>query len=219
MSNTSPKPFECHKISSLDGSTDFDSDAEFVEAEIMPGTAELFDVTLAAMQQRARQMLRGFPSVHRWDETDDICQTVVLELWQVFQDNPPTSMRQFYSYASQRIRWCLLNLVRKYTGKYGLGTNHESWDEVRRGLSLDSSIPNRSATNDETVSLAEWTEFHRQAEQLPELTGEVFNMIWYLGIPQVDVARTLEISETTVRRHWRKARTVLVRHFENSRVW
>lgn len=198
--------------------TNFNAPAE---PQIMPGTAELFDITLAAMQKRARQMLRGFPAVRRWDETDDICQTVVLELWQVFQDNPPTSMRQFYSYASTRIRWCLLNLVRKYNGSNGIGANHESWDEVRRGVSIDSAAPICSATNatDEPVSLAEWTEFHRLAEQLPELTGEVFNMIWYLGIPQADVARTLNISDTAVRRHWRKARTELVRHFQNSPEW
>ncbi|MEZ6115308.1 MAG: sigma-70 family RNA polymerase sigma factor [Pirellulaceae bacterium] len=196
--------------------TNFNAPAE---PQIMPGTAELFDITLAAMQQRARQMLRGFPAVHRWDETDDICQTVVLELWQVFQDNPPTSMRQFYSYASTRIRWCLLNLVRKYNGSNGIGANHESWDEMRRGRSLESSVQAPFTTHDEPVSLAEWTEFHRHAEQLPDLTGEVFNMIWYLGIPQADVARTLNISEAAVRRHWRNARTELVRHFQNSPEW
>lgn len=170
---------------------------------VMPATEELFDFALASLRRRSRQMLRGFPGVKRWDETDDICQTVVLQLWQVFQEERPESMRHFYAFATKRIRWCLLSLARKYDGPHGLGTKHETWDESARP-SFDQAVASPAAEG--PVSLAEWTEFHRQADQLPGVIGEVFSMMWYLGLPATTVASTLGISEATVRRHWREAR-------------
>jgi RNA polymerase sigma-70 factor (ECF subfamily) len=183
------------------------------ESGVMPPGELLFDITLAALRRRSRQMLRTFPSVRRWDETDDICQTVAMQLWQTFQQQPPTSMRQFYAFASQRIRWCLLSLARKYRRPGSLEARHETWGD------MDSPPREQQATSslqDGPVSLAHWTEFHRKVESLPGLTGEVFNMIWYLGLPASTVARTLNISEATVRRHWRRARIQLAEWFDDT---
>jgi hypothetical protein len=35
----------------------------------------------ARLQRLARKMLRGFPSVKRWEDTDDVFQNAVVRLW------------------------------------------------------------------------------------------------------------------------------------------
>jgi RNA polymerase sigma factor (sigma-70 family) len=57
--------------------------------------------------------------------------------------------------------------------------------------------------------VAEWTEFHVQVEALPGEEKEVFDLLWYQGLPQAEVAALLGITERVVRYRWRAARLEL----------
>ncbi|MBX9585466.1 MAG: DUF134 domain-containing protein, partial [Gemmataceae bacterium] len=53
--------------------------------------------------------------------------------------------------------------------------------------------------------LAAWTDFHQQAEALPEDEREVFELVWYQGLKQTEAAALLSVSDRTVLRRWQAA--------------
>ena len=53
---------------------------------------------------------------------------------------------------------------------------------------------------------AELKEFHTQVGKLPDEEREVFDLIFYLGLEQAEVAKRLGVSVPTVRRRWRAAK-------------
>ncbi len=57
--------------------------------------------------------------------------------------------------------------------------------------------------------LAEWTGFHAQVEALPEEEREVFDLLFYQGLPQAEAAAVLGVSERTIKRRWQAARLAL----------
>src|SRR5207302_3839847 len=65
------------------------------------------------------------------------------------------------------------------------------------------------AGDDDPYQLALWTEFHRQAEALPDEEKVVFDLIWYHGMQQEEVAQVLGVSVRTVKTRWREARLLL----------
>jgi DNA-directed RNA polymerase specialized sigma24 family protein len=71
-----------------------------------------------------------------------------------------------------------------------------------------------SSSSFDPQRLTDWTEFHRQAEQLPPEVREVFDLTYYQSLPQSEVAKVLNISERTVQRRWQSAREAL-QHFLN----
>ena len=62
---------------------------------------------------------------------------------------------------------------------------------------------------DDPQRLALWTEFHRQAEGMPEEEKAVFDLVWYHGMQQEAAATVLGISVRTVKTRWRNARLFL----------
>ena len=57
--------------------------------------------------------------------------------------------------------------------------------------------------------LANWSDFHNQAEQLPPEEREVFDLIYYQGLSQAEAAAVLNTSERTIQRRWQTARLTL----------
>ena len=170
--------------------------------------AELLSITCDRLTRLARKMLRGYPGVARWEQTDDVLQDAALRLCRALAVTTPESPRSFFNLAAVQIRLALIDLSRHYYGPQGLGANHASRvpqpDNLAQGpldgLASDTSEPGM---------LANWTEFHEQVEALPEETREVFNLIWYQGLTQAESARLLGLSERAVRWRWRVARLAL----------
>jgi RNA polymerase sigma-70 factor (ECF subfamily) len=152
----------------------------------------------------ARKMLRRFPKVHRWEETDDVFTAAIAKLHHALETVQPESPRHFYNLAASQIRRVLLDLARRYYGPEGLGSHH---DTAAGGDEQD--LPPRyekADTTGEPASLAEWTEFHEQVEALPEEEREVFNLIWYEQMTHEEAAAVLDVTTRTVRRRWQAAR-------------
>jgi RNA polymerase sigma-70 factor (ECF subfamily) len=140
-------------------------------------------------------MLRGFPGVHRWSETDDVLQNALIRLHRSLAEVKPQSARQFYGLASTQIRRELLDLARSQFGPEGIGKNHQT----------DGGIAVESAA-DEPQSIEDWTAFHEEVEKLPNEEQEVFSLLWYGGLNQADAAKVLGISLATLKRRWQSAR-------------
>lgn len=145
-----------------------------------------------------RKLLRGFPRVRRWSETDDVLQNALLRLHRALAEVRPESARQFYGLAATQIRRELLDLAKHFYGAEGIGANHHSDDgNEAKAKSADSVRPE---------TLEKWTRFHEHVEALPVEEREVVALLWYDGLPQPEAAAVLGVSLATVKRRWQAAR-------------
>lgn len=157
------------------------------------------------------QMLRRFPRVHRWEETDDVFVEALGKLHRSLAAVQPESARHFYNLAAAQIRRVLLDLARKHLGPGGHAAHHES--VARAGLH-EASQPDmlcEAADPQEPADLEEWTEFHAKVETLPADEKEIFALLWYDGLTQEAAAKLLDVSERTVKRRWQMAKFLLSR--------
>jgi RNA polymerase sigma-70 factor (ECF subfamily) len=152
----------------------------------------------------ARKMLRRYPNVRRWEETDDVFVAAITRLHRALETVQPESPRHFYNLAATQIRRVLIDLSRRYYGPEGVGSHH---DTVARHPE-DGAPPKyeRADTSGEPASLMEWTEFHEQVEALPKEEQEVFNLVWYQQLTHEQAAEVLGVTARTVRRRWQDAR-------------
>ncbi|MDY0170641.1 MAG: sigma-70 family RNA polymerase sigma factor [Thermoguttaceae bacterium] len=151
-----------------------------------------------------RKMLRGFPRVCRWEETDDIFVEAVTKLHRSLKTVQPETPQEFYRLGATQIRRVLIDMARRYYGPEGLGANYLS-----AGPGPGTDRPPRYEQEDRGAkpsTVLEWSDFHRKVESLPDDEREVFGLLWYVGLNQIEAADALGISERTLRRRWQQAR-------------
>jgi RNA polymerase sigma-70 factor (ECF subfamily) len=164
----------------------------------------LLDCASARLLNLTRAMLKDFPRVHRWEETDDVFQNAALRLHSALKSVTPTTVPEFISLAALQIRRELLDLARHYYGPEGHGACHASKEDGHGSGSHVAFDPMQS-THDPS-RLAMWSEFHQSVSELPDESRQAFDMLWYQGLSQVDVAKLLGVTERTVQRRWQQAR-------------
>lgn len=149
----------------------------------------------------ASKMLRRFPRVARWAESEDVLQNASMRLVRALEEIRPPSMRDFYALASTQIRRELLDLTKSFYGPRGTGTHHIS-------VNLDDSDARRKIEppnpNDEQ-ELDRWRHFHEGVENLPSEEREVVGLIFYHGWKQDEVAELFGVHLRTVQRWWKSA--------------
>lgn len=163
---------------------------------------ELVNGVVSQMERLARRMLRGFPNVARWADTDDVLQNALVRLLKRLEKVEPESLRGFLALAAVEIRRELLDLARHFYGPHGLGTHY-------RGplIPADSNNPGQepAAPTDDPAELEAWTRFHEEVEKLPDVEREVIGLIVYHGWTQVQVAELFGVTDRTVRTWWQLA--------------
>jgi len=156
-----------------------------------------------------RKMLRQFPGVKRWEQTDDVQQNAALRLYRGLAELRPESPADFFRLAALNIRRELLDLARHYYGPRGEGANHATWHR-KPGAEHDAHPAEaRADSSDDQQRLERWTEFHRQVEALPEEDRQLFDLLWYQGLTQVEAAEVLQTCDRTIKRRWRAVRLKL----------
>lgn len=163
----------------------------------------LVDHSYRKLQRMASRMIRGYPAVRRWEDTDDVCQTAVVRLQRALGQTKPESLRHYFRLAGAQIRRTLIELARKHKGPLGLSTNQDTHD---------GNVVMPDPTND-PFNLADWADFHQQIEQLPDILREAFDLLWYGGLSQAEAAEQLGVTVRTVKRRWREARLLLARNY------
>jgi len=159
------------------------------------------------LQGRARMMLRSYPHVRRWEETDDVVNKAMLRLHRALAEVRPTSVQHFLNLANTQIRRELIDMARHYFGAEGLGAHHAT-----DGLSPDTDARPRYEVSQDTFEparVSEWTEFHEQVEALPDKEKEVFSLRWYDGMTFAEIGQVLDITDRTAKRRWRSACVML----------
>jgi RNA polymerase sigma-70 factor (ECF subfamily) len=167
---------------------------------------ELLSRARARLEGLAQHMLGRYPTVNRFEEAADVVQGASLRLLRALEQVRPQCMREFYGLAAEQIRRELIDLARSLCGKQGWAANLES-----NGECADSSVAVvgiRTEPIDEAESLDElelWTAFHVAVARLPAEEREVFNLRYYHGWKEQNIADLLKMEIRTVRRKWRHA--------------
>lgn len=148
------------------------------------------------------RMLRRYPVLKRWEETDDVVQLSLMRLIKTLRSLPIESELHFCRLASLQVRRTLIDLARSYLGPYGLGANHETRHDIFEIVS-----ESRNASTE--INLKQWEEFHQLVDSLDCQHRDLFDLFFYAGSTTQEVARALKVSQRTAQRRWRAARLAL----------
>jgi RNA polymerase sigma-70 factor (ECF subfamily) len=161
----------------------------------------LFEAIGRRLENLARRMLRGYPNVREFVDTNDVYQGTVIRLMTTLSKLRPATTRDFFNIAAAHVRRELLDLARKYARKPrpGCGPRFEEDSD------LAPAAPDSSPVDD----LELWGRFHEAVGRLPGEERDVFSLYFYHGWTQPDIAELLGINERTVRRRWRDATRLL----------
>src|SRR5438309_1494875 len=77
---------------------------------------ELLRRACGRLELLTRRMLRGFPGVHRWEQTDDVLQNALVRLLRALKEIQPATTRDFLALSTKQIRRELIDLARHYFG-------------------------------------------------------------------------------------------------------
>src|SRR5436305_12717616 len=77
------------------------------------GADALLRRTCARLERLARKMLRTFPNVKRWADTDDVLQDALVRLLRTLQVVRPPSTQDYFNLAAVHLRRQLLDLARR----------------------------------------------------------------------------------------------------------
>jgi RNA polymerase sigma-70 factor (ECF subfamily) len=147
----------------------------------------------------AGRQMRAFNRVRRFADIEDILQNVYLRLARRLISDAPNDAAEFFSWASREIRCELLDLIRRHFGAHGDG------QQINLDPKSGSRIDPAESTHNPAV-LARWREFHDQIERLPVAERCVFDLRWYQDMTWSEAAAVLNMSESSVKRHWVNAR-------------
>ncbi len=163
---------------------------------------EIIEIAIERMHRLAGMMIRSYPVLQRWEQTDDIVQEAVIRLIRSLKTVKLESAHHFFNLATLQMRRTLIDLSRKHLGPMSQAANHES--QFASGIEFN---PADSSSGPKTI--AQWTELHEAVGILPTDQREVFSLIWYAGTSQSDAARILGVSTKTIQRRYLAARLAL----------
>jgi RNA polymerase sigma-70 factor (ECF subfamily) len=176
-------------------------EVEALLARLNRGDATALDDLIRHAGERlellARQMLRRFPAVRRWTQTDDVLQGALLRLLRALQAVQAVTARDFFGLAAIQVRRELIDLTRHFCGPHGAAARHVSPNPV---AAVDAADLSR-----EPAALAEWCELHEQIDALPHAEREVVGLLYYQGLTQPQAAAVLNVTVRTVQRRWQAA--------------
>jgi RNA polymerase sigma-70 factor (ECF subfamily) len=159
--------------------------------------AALLECANERLGRLAQKMIRGYPGVARWEQSEDVLQNALIRLDRALQAAAPPTALDFYRLAATQLRRELIDLARHYSGVEGHAAHHASWSGAE---------PETPETTMNPDTLAQWTEFHRQVEVLEDDDRALFDLLWYQGLTQAEAAAALGVAEKTVNRRWIAAR-------------
>lgn len=181
----------------------------------MQAHSDLLHHVSGRLLKLTRRMLRGYPHLQRWEQTDDIYQTAVARLYQALTQMTPESAQHFWHLAALQIRRTLIDLARTHFGPEGQARHHHSDAALARDEAEAEIVRNTPQTSAEPFSLEDWTAFHEAVDSLTENERDVFQLVWYAGLTQQETADALGISLPTVQRRWYAAQVSLYRALQD----
>ncbi len=155
----------------------------------------------------AKILTGSFPAVQARHDLHSIVHETWFRLLQTLEKTQPPSVADFFRLAAHKIRQVLLDLAereRRLAGREMLG--------LAGGTTAEGNAEGGQLTYD-PEKLAMWTDFHRRVEQLNVDERSVFEMHYYLEIPQAEIAQVLELHPRKVSYLWVAATEKLAEAF------
>jgi RNA polymerase sigma factor (sigma-70 family) len=149
------------------------------------------------LRRLAGRMLHGsFPELARRHEVDSVVHETWVRLLQALEKTEPPTVVDFFRLAAHKFRQVLLDMAQS--------ERRRGQREVLGLSGVDSAGPAPSAagTTYDPARLALWTEFHEKVATLSEPERAVFEMHYYLDLPQAEIARVLELHPRKVSYLW-----------------
>jgi len=150
----------------------------------------------------AKSMLHRFPKARIRIEATDLLQQGQIRLLKALRKIPLNCTPDFLRLAARHIRWELLSMIR--TPLIPI-TNDGSHSELH-----DSDFE-----TEDPAMLATWREVHDRIAQLPEGERQLFDLLYYHGLSQVDAAKYLDWPLRTLTRRWLEAKSQFMKQYEN----
>jgi RNA polymerase sigma factor (sigma-70 family) len=149
------------------------------------------------LRQLAGRMLYGsFPELARRHEVDSVVHETWVRLLQALEKTEPPTVADFFRLAAHKFRQVLLDMARS--------ERRRGQREVLglSGAGREGLAPSAAGTSYDPARLALWTEFHEKVATLTEQERAVFEMHYYLELPQAEIARVLELHPRKVSYLW-----------------
>jgi RNA polymerase sigma factor (sigma-70 family) len=147
----------------------------------------------------------SFPALQNRHELDSVVHETWLRLAQAVEAASPPTVVDFFRLAAHKIRQVLLDMVDRHRRQAG-----------REAVGLTGVGGDPPDGTYDPARLAEWTEFHRQVDELPVDQRAVFELHHYLGLPQAEVARLLDLHPRKVSYLWIEATDRLAARMDGS---
>ena len=155
------------------------------------------------------RMLKSYPGVRRWEQTDDVLQAVSMRLCRALKATTPESPKHFWNLATLQIRRELIDLAHHHLGPQGHGAKHHTNGAGKAADDKGGVLDVHLGDTGEPTSLEKWTRFHQAVEKLPDEERKLLGLLWYEGRTLVEAATSLDVSLSTVKRRWQSARIKL----------
>ncbi len=166
---------------------------------------ELIGRACGRLLRMTRLMLRRYPMLRTEATPDDVLQQSLIRLVETLRTGiRPKSSRHFYQTASLLIRRELVDMSRQYRGRDG--QRPKQLTNQGSAVGEDAPLVGDEEGEGEPISLEEWAGFHEAAARMPEEEREVFDLVYYQGLNQKEVAGLLGVTLRTVKRRWQSAR-------------
>jgi RNA polymerase sigma factor (sigma-70 family) len=158
---------------------------------------EFLEQVCGRLRRLAATILFGsFPNLQSRHDVDSVVHETWLRLMQALDKTDPPTVADFFRLAAHKIRQVLLDMADR----------QRRIDQRETFLSRAESQPaaahEPSNQTYDGAKLAQWTEFHDKVGRLEEPARTVFEMHYYLGLPQAEIARTLDLHPRKVSYLW-----------------
>jgi RNA polymerase sigma factor (sigma-70 family) len=171
---------------------------------------DLLERAHTRLRKLAARVLGGsFPALAGSHDLDSVVHETWLRLAQALESADPPTVADFFRLAAHKVRQVLLDMAdrqRRRRGREVSGVDAGS-DPAGEGAPLEPSDQTY-----EPARLALWTEMHERVAALPEQERAVFELHYYLGLPQAEVAEILGLHPRKVSYLWVAATDKLARH-------
>lgn len=170
---------------------------------------ELLNRACARLRRLAARILNeSFPSLRNAHELDSVVHEAWLRLIQTVEKTDPPTVADFFRLAAFKVRQVLLDMSERER----LQRQREERGRSSLDFNSQSNEPHDDTYNPNRLAL--WTEFHEAVAALPDDERSVFEMHYYLGIPQVEAATILNLHPRRVSYLWIAATEKLASHLE-----
>jgi RNA polymerase sigma factor (sigma-70 family) len=159
---------------------------------------QFLELACGRLRRLAARILYGsFPNLQVRHDVDSVVHETWLRLIQALDKADPPTVEDFFRLAAHKIRQVLLDMAdrkRRLDQRETLLGTGSLWSGFGSQQPEDNTY--------DAGRLALWTEFHNRVGQLPDTERSVFEMPYYLGLPQAEIAKLLKLHPRKVSYLW-----------------